>query len=143
MCWAITAIAGRPVHWDMVTALGLDRSAIRRLIALSPAFAIALFECLGFKGETYSMLAQTLAGQKVGERLALLLVKLCENVAPLDGADISIDRITQRNLARMIGATRQSISLIMGRLQEDGIISIGPSRTIVHDLTALRRAAAS
>ena len=125
-----------------VTALGLDQSTIRSLLALSPAFAIALIECLGFKGETYSTLAQTLAGQKIGERLALLLVKLCENTAQPDGKDICIGRITQANLARMIGATRQSISLMMGRLQDDGIISTGPSTTIVHDLAALRRSAA-
>lgn len=47
-----------------VEALHLDQGAIRGLIALSPSFAIALIECPGFKGETYSMLAQTLAGRK-------------------------------------------------------------------------------
>ena len=80
-----------------VKSLHLDQSAIRRLIALSPAFAIALIECLGFKGETYSTLAQTLAGQKVGERLSLLLIKLCENAARSDNGEISLGRITQAN----------------------------------------------
>ncbi|WP_354049267.1 helix-turn-helix domain-containing protein [Bradyrhizobium sp. LB12.1] len=31
-------------------------------------------------------------------------------------------------LARMIGATRQSISLILSRLQDDGIISTGATK---------------
>lgn len=122
-----------------VEALHLDQTAIRRLLALSPTFATALIECLGFKGETYSTLAQTLGGQKVAERLALLLVKLCENAAQSEDGAIALGRITQANLARMIGATRQSISLVLSRLQDEGIISIRPATTVVHDLAALRR----
>jgi CRP/FNR family transcriptional regulator, cyclic AMP receptor protein len=125
-----------------VEALHVDQAAIRQLIGLSPSFAIALVECLGFKGETYSMLAQTLAGQKVADRLILLLVKLCENAAQDERGPISLGRITQANLARMIGATRQSISLILNRLQAEGIISTGATKTIVNDLHALRRQAA-
>ena len=122
-----------------VEALHLDQDAIRTLIAQSPSFAVALIECLGFKGETYSMLAQTLAGQKAAERLVLLLVKLCENAAQDESGPISLGRITQANLAPMIGATRQSISLILSRLQDDGIISTGPTKMVVNDLAALRK----
>ncbi|MFT4121103.1 Crp/Fnr family transcriptional regulator [Bradyrhizobium sp.] len=122
-----------------VEALHLDQAMIRRLIAQSPSFAIALIECLGFKGETYSMLAQTLAGQKAAERLVLLLVKLCENAAQDENGPISLGRITQANLARMIGATRQSISLILNRLQDEGIIATGPTKMVVNDLAALRK----
>lgn len=122
-----------------VEALHLDQDAIRRLIVQSRSFAVALIECLGFKGETYSMLAQTLAGQKAAERLVLLLVKLCENAAQDEDGPIELGRITQSNLARMIGATRQSISLILNRLQDDGIISTGPTKMVVNDLAALRK----
>jgi CRP-like cAMP-binding protein len=122
-----------------VEALHLDQNAIRRLIVLSPTFAVALIECLGFKGETYSTLAQTLGGQKVAERLALLLVKLCENAAQAEDGSIPLGRITQANLARMIGATRQSISLVLSRLQDEGIISAGPTKMVVNDLAVLRR----
>lgn len=121
-----------------VEALHLDQPAIRRLIALSPAFAIALVGCLGFKGEAYSALAQTLGGQKVGERLALLLLNLCE--AAQDGnGPVSLGRLTQANLARMIGATRQSISLALSRLQDEGVIEAGATKLIVNNLAALRR----
>jgi CRP/FNR family transcriptional regulator, cyclic AMP receptor protein len=122
-----------------VEALHLDQNAIRRLIAQSPGFAVALIECLGFKGETYSTLAQTLGGQKVAERLVLLLVKLCENAVQDANGSIRLGRITQANLARMIGATRQSISLVLCRLQEEGIVTTAATTMIVNDLRALRR----
>ncbi len=137
-------LGNHPHSWSAralgpVEALHLDQTAIRRLIVLSPDFAIALIECLGFKGQTYSDLAQTLGGQKVGERLALLLVKLCESAGLTEEGPIPLGRITQANLARMIGATRQSISLVLGRLQDEGIISAGPTKMMVNDLAALRR----
>jgi CRP/FNR family cyclic AMP-dependent transcriptional regulator len=122
-----------------VDALHLDQAAIRRLIAMSPAFAISLIKCLGFKGETYSKMAQTLGSQKVAERLVLLLVKLCENATQDENGSIPLGRITQMNLARMTGATRQSISLILSHLQDEGIISTGPTKLIVNNLAALRR----
>ena len=56
-----------------------------------------------------------------------------------DNGSIQLGRITQANLARMIGATRQSISLVLGRLQDDGIIATGPTKMIVNDLAALRQ----
>jgi CRP/FNR family cyclic AMP-dependent transcriptional regulator len=122
-----------------VEALHLDQTAIRRLIAMSPAFAISLIKCLGFKGETYSRMAQTMGGQKITERLVLLLVKLCETAAQAENGSIPLGRITQANLARMTGATRQSISLILSQLQDEGIITTGPTKLTVNNLTALRR----
>ena len=142
--WEAGDFVGAPYILDLRAEIfhpfrHLDQDAVRRLIAQSPSFAVALIECLGFKGETYSMLAQTLAGQKAAERLVLLLVKLCENAAQDETGPISLGRITQANLARMIGATRQSISLILSRLQDDGIISTGPTKMVVNDLAALRK----
>jgi CRP/FNR family transcriptional regulator, cyclic AMP receptor protein len=42
-----------------VEALHLNQDALRPLMALSPSLAVALIECLGFKSETYSTLAQS------------------------------------------------------------------------------------
>jgi CRP/FNR family transcriptional regulator, cyclic AMP receptor protein len=39
----------------------------------------------------------------------------------------------------MIGATRQSISLVLARLQDEGIVSTWPTKMVVNDLPALRR----
>jgi CRP/FNR family cyclic AMP-dependent transcriptional regulator len=69
----------------------------------------------------------------------LLLVKLCENAAENENGSIPLGRITQMNLARMTGATRQSISLVLSHLQDEGIVSTGPTKLIVNNLAALRR----
>ena len=66
-------------------------------------------------------------------------MKLCESAGLTEEGPIPLGRITQANLARMIGATRQSISLVLGRLQDEGIISAGPTKMMVNDLAALRR----
>lgn len=55
------------------------------------------------------------------------------------GWPILLGRITRTNLARMIGATRQSISPVLNRLQDEGAITAGPTKIVVNDLAALRR----
>ena len=54
-------------------ALYLDHERLMAFISESVPFALALIECLGFKGERYSRLAQTRATHTTTERLALLL----------------------------------------------------------------------
>lgn len=69
----------------------------------------------------------------------MLLVKLCESAAQTADSPITLGRITQTNLARMIGATRRLISLVLSRLQDEGIITAGPTKIVVNNLAALRR----
>jgi hypothetical protein len=59
--------------------------------------------------------------------------------AQAEDGPIPLGCITQANLARTIGATRQSISLVLSRLQDEGIISAGPTKMVGNDLAALRR----
>jgi hypothetical protein len=39
----------------------------------------------------------------------------------------------------MTGATRQSISLVLCRVQDEGVITVGSTTMIVNDLAARRR----
>lgn len=122
-----------------VETLWLDQACLTQLVAESPGFAFALIECLGYKGERYSRLAQVLATHKAGERLALLLLELCRSSAPLTNTTVKVPLIKQDKLAKMIGATRQSVSLALQKLEESGAISVGVDSYFVHAPDALAR----
>lgn len=123
-----------------VEALHLDQGGLRRLIAESHLFATALIECLGYKGERYSKLAQVLATHKASERLALLLWELVDASAPNGGLP-KIKKIRQDKLAQMIGATRQSVSGALLEFGQRGILSVGISSFFINDLAELKRIA--
>jgi CRP/FNR family transcriptional regulator, cyclic AMP receptor protein len=105
---------------------------MRKLVLDVPTLAIGLIEGLTFKGKCYSALAQMLGTRSVTERLAHLLLNLIElyGVKEADGIGISA-AFTHADLAHMVGATRQWVTISLKRLQEKGVVISRKSRIIV------------
>jgi CRP-like cAMP-binding protein len=105
---------------------------LRTLVMQIPSLAIGLIEGLTFKGKCYSALAQMLGTRSITERLAHLLLHLVNiyGVKDSDGVLIAA-AFTHADLAHMVGATRQWITISLKRLQEQGVIVCRKSRIIV------------
>ena len=116
-----------------VTALHIDQRSLMVFAAEVPAFALAMIECLGFKGERYSRLAQVLATHTTIERLSLLLLELAQQAAGVDDDPVRIAIIKQSKLANMIGATRQSVGLALKRLEDAAVIRLEPANIVILD----------
>ncbi len=52
---------------------------------------------------------------------------------------MTLGKMRQRDLAKMVGATRQSVSLALKRLQKQQLIEIGPTKMVLKRLSSLRR----
>ncbi len=109
--------------WSGVTAtetqvLMLPSRELRQLILEIPALAIGIIEGLSFKGKCYSALAQILGTRSVSERLAHLLLQLAEIYGQPTKNGIFIDAaFTHVDLAHIVGATRQWVTMMLKRLQ--------------------------
>lgn len=132
--WAARAI-GR------VRTTHLNAASLKRLITGSPAFAIALVECLGFKGRCYSRLAQAIATHNVENRLASLLLILGETFGIREGNYLVLGKVKHQELANMVGATRQAVGLVLRHLHERKAIDIEPTRLVLLDIEFLRKLA--
>lgn len=130
--WAARAV-------ERVSTVQLKVGTLKQLITRSPAFALALVECLGFKGRCYSKLAQAIATHNVENRIASLLVTLAETFGIRDGNYLVVGKVKHQELANMVGATRQAVSLVLRNLQEQQIIDIEPTRIVLLDMDFLRR----
>lgn len=128
--WAARAL-GR------VQALHLNQNQLKSFATESASFALAMIECLGYKGERYSKLAQNLATHNSTERLALLLAELAKHAPPAVDGTKRIGAIPQSKLAQMIGATRQSVAKSLQRLEANGIIVQEPTSIEITDPHAL------
>jgi CRP/FNR family cyclic AMP-dependent transcriptional regulator len=72
-------------------------------------------------------------------RLALQLIRLAEESAPGQTADIELrGTLTQSDLAAMIGGTRQRINQILSDFVEQGLVSHDGGRLVIRDLARLR-----
>jgi CRP/FNR family transcriptional regulator, cyclic AMP receptor protein len=126
------------VHlWSGVAATNssvvmIPGKSLRALVMQIPSLAIGLIEGLTFKGKCYSGLAQMLGTRSITERLAHLLLHLVDTYGVKDGDGTLIGAaFTHADLAHMVGATRQWITISLKRLQDQGVVICRKSRIIV------------
>jgi len=112
---------------------------LRALVVEVPRLAIGLIEGLTFKGKCYSALAQMLGTRSITERLAHLLLHLTElyGVEDPEGTLIA-SAFTHADLAHMVGATRQWVTISLKRMQDKGIVAVRKSQIIVRRPDLLR-----
>lgn len=112
---------------------------LRKLVIAIPNLAIGLIEGLAFKGKCYSALAQMLGTRSITERLAHLLLHLVELYGVREPEGVLIGAaLTHADLAHMVGATRQWVTISLRRLQDKGVLVVHKSRIIVRQLEVLR-----
>ena len=131
-------VFGGGVHqWSGVASsncsvVHLPGRALRTLAVEIPNLAIGLIEGLTFKGKCYSALAQMLGTRSITQRLAHLLLHLVElyGVEDADGTVIAA-AFTHADIAHMVGATRQWVTISLKRMQEKGIVLTKRSQIVV------------
>ena len=112
--------------------LHLPGDVLRQMVLTIPQLAIGIIEGLSFKGQCYSALAQMLGTRSITERLARLLLHLVELYGTKDQDGIMIGAaFTHADLAHMVGATRQWVTISLKRLQERGVVVCRKSRIVV------------
>src|SRR3984893_760849 len=117
----------------------LPGKELRTLATEIPNLAIGLIEGLTFKGKCYSALAQMLGTRSITERLAHLLLHLVELYGMEDPDGILIGAaFTHADLAHMVGATRQWVTISLKRLQEKNVLVVRKSKIIVRRSDILR-----
>ena len=110
----------------------LPGRALRKLVVEVPNLAIGLIEGLTFKGRCYSALAQMLGTRSITERLAHLLLHLADLYGVKDDDGILIGAaFTHADIAHMVGATRQWVTISLKRMHDKDIVLSRKSRIIV------------
>jgi CRP-like cAMP-binding protein len=112
--------------------------ALRGLITQRPGVALAIIDGLVAKGKCYSALVQMLGTRSVSERLEHLLVILANTRGKEVDGDLVIDRtITHEQLASMVGATRQWVTMSLEKLQKRGVVAMSRKQIVIRDIGAL------
>ena len=118
--------------------LYLTGTRIRTLAETMPHFAICLIEALVAKGKCYSALVQMLGTRSVHERLAHLLIIFAETSGRREGNRLVIERkLTHDQLANIVGATRQWVTMTLDKFQKRGLVSISRQRIVIENYDLL------
>ena len=111
---------------------------LRRLALACAPIAVALLDALSFKARCYTAMAQMLGTRSATERLEHLLAFLAAayGLKESDGVVIAAS-FTHADLASLIGATRQWVTVQLKRLQKRGIVRYNRGLLVIRDVGSL------
>jgi CRP/FNR family cyclic AMP-dependent transcriptional regulator len=129
--WASSAV-------QRSSTIFLPGPELRRLALACAPIAVALLDALSFKARCYTAMAQMLGTRSATERLEHLLAFLAAayGLKESDGVVIAAS-FTHADLASLIGATRQWVTVQLKRLQKRGVVRYNRGLLVIRDVGSL------
>lgn len=117
----------------------IPRDTLMRFAERNPRLALKITRLVGERQVEIENKLTTLLFKGVRERLAHTLLHLVDRFGESlpDERQPSV-KITHQDLAHLIGSTRETTSLILGQMEQDGLIDKDRERIRVDDLDGLR-----
>src|SRR5436309_5496064 len=128
------------VALEKVECYTLQRSDFHNAILKNPKIAILVMEALIKRLRNTDQMVEDLIFLDVYGRVAKKLLELADahGVKVDDGVRIDV-RLTQQELASMVGASRESVNKVMGYFTDKDFISTDKHRITLHRITDLKR----
>src|SRR3984893_7600356 len=125
---------------EKVECYTLQRSDFHNAIMKNPKIAISVLEALTKRLRNTDNMVEDLIFLDVYGRVAKKLLELADahGVKTDDGVRIEV-RLTQQELASMVGASRESVNKVMGYFTERDFISTDKHRITLHRIADLKR----
>ena len=125
---------------EKVECYTLQRSDFHNAIMKNPKIAIQVLEALTRRLRNTDNMVEDLIFLDVYGRVAKKLLELADahGVKTDDGVRIEV-RLTQQELASMVGASRESVNKVMGYFSEKDFISTDKHRITLHRIADLKR----
>ncbi len=138
-------IDGLPRSADAITlekveCYTLQRSDFHNAISKNPKIAIQVLEVLTQRLRINDQMVEDLIFLDVYGRVAKKLLELAETHGEKveNGTRINV-RLTQQELASMVGASRESVNKVMGYFTDKNFISTDKHRITLHRINELKR----
>jgi CRP/FNR family cyclic AMP-dependent transcriptional regulator len=129
---------------EPTTVLTLTRATLLDLMSRQPGVTDVVLRSLGKLVRRMIAQAGDLVFMDLHGRVAKLLLRLIEDPGDHPGERLSLDlKMTQSDLAAMVGGSRQSVNQILRLFERRGYLGLEGHRLIVKDVDALRQRAGS
>lgn len=111
---------------------------IQGLMERSPHLTLGVTKLIGLRRKRIERRLRSLLFRNNRDRLTHLLVELAEQYgnATANGIELGI-RLSHQDLASIIGATRETVTTLLGEMQAEGLLQIRRQRLLLHDLRKL------
>lgn len=113
---------------------------LQELMATTPELTLGVTRLIGLRRRRIETRLKNLLFMSNRERLTHLLLELAEQYGSegADGIELSI-KLSHQDLASIIGSTRETVTVVLGELQSEGLVRVGRRRIVLLDSAALAR----
>lgn len=131
---------GTAIAMSTVTLFACERSEFNSLCQDSPELlAVVQGDCISEVRHLLNRL-EAFAFRSIKERLAIALLDQRRHMKDHSSPPDEL-HLTQKELAGLVGASRERVSRILKQLEREGIVSLGRGRVLLRDVGQLKRLA--
>jgi CRP-like cAMP-binding protein len=141
---AVAVLRGFPypanaVAMEDTRVVKISRGNLMAIMDRFPSAMYCMVQSLGDRIRGSHDTLKSIALEKVGSRIASLLIKLSEQTGKETPGGVAIDlRLTKQDIAEMVGTTVETAIRTMSRLKKQGVIAERAGRIIIRDPERLR-----
>ncbi|MCA9236226.1 MAG: Crp/Fnr family transcriptional regulator [Planctomycetales bacterium] len=124
------------IEKSMVVAI--PRDLMVQLVEESPQLTLGVAKLFGLRRIRIERRLKYLLFRSNRERLVHLLLELAERYGR--HADVGVElkiKLSHQDLASVIGSTRETVTVLLGELQSEGLLQLGRRRIAIVDLAKL------
>lgn len=127
---------------ERATVLKLSRQDFRALLGRYPPMAVHVIDTLGKRLRAAHNIIRGLAGERVEQRVASILLKLADRIGEQAGEGLRLNiHLTRQDIADMVGSTVETAIRIMSRFQKEGIVTTDEGQITIRDRARLKEIA--
>lgn len=120
------------------TVLLIPGDLLRPMMESSASLTLGVTKLIGMRRKRIERRLKSLLFHNNRDRLTHLLTELIEQygLATTAGIELSV-RLSHQDMASVIGATRETVTTLLGEMQSEGLLKISRQKLIVLDLPRL------
>ncbi len=122
--------------------LRCSRVNLLKVLDRFPVVMLGIMQSLGDRIKEFHESTRNIALEKVGARIAALLIKLSEQSGHKTPDGVAIDmKLTKQDIAEMVGTTVETSIRTMSKFKKSGLVTEKAGKVTIRDLAGLRAAA--
>ena len=123
---------------EKTTLVLLPKQALELVIRKYPSIVLGVTKLIGTRRQRVEKRLRNLLFRSNRERVIHLLLELCENYGLMGEEGISLNiRLSHQEMASIIGSTRETVTVVLGQLQKEGLLKIARRRVVISNLKRL------
>jgi len=120
------------------TVVLLPGEELEQLLEESPALTLGVTKLIGLRRQRIERRLKSLLFHSNRDRLSHLLLSLAEQYGHRQAEGVALGiRLSHQELASIIGATREPVTVVLGQLQPEGLIRVARRKIVIRDLDRL------